>query len=205
MTTTDTWAQPQREAGSHVDGTGAGRFRPRVRGRHRKPRTRRALLAAGGLVLAAGALSLVRLVPDTDVHDVGATEAEPRPDLDTGGADPATGTAATLAAAVPAVSPSSTSALGDLTAAPDRTPAASRSAPTAPRTPPAAKSTDAPNAPAPATTAPRPPRPTHGAPRPEPTPASSRTTPAVPAPKPDKSALCVPVIGLCVDPPAERG
>ena len=34
------------------------------RGRHRKPRPRKVLLAAGGLALAAGALSLVRLTPD---------------------------------------------------------------------------------------------------------------------------------------------
>jgi hypothetical protein len=34
------------------------------RSRHRRPRPRKVLLAAGGLALAAGALSLVRLMPD---------------------------------------------------------------------------------------------------------------------------------------------
>ncbi|MFE1241511.1 hypothetical protein [Streptomyces tendae] len=35
------------------------------RGRHRRPRPRRVLLAAGGLALAAGALSVVRLLPES--------------------------------------------------------------------------------------------------------------------------------------------
>ncbi|MFB7595955.1 hypothetical protein [Streptomyces sp. NPDC056160] len=52
---------------------------PRVRGRHRRPRPRprKALLTAGGLALAAGVLSLVRLAPEYGHGGPGAAEAEP--------------------------------------------------------------------------------------------------------------------------------
>lgn len=49
------------------------------RGRHRRPRPRKVLLAAGGLALAAGALSLVRMSPDSGVSGLGATESDPAP------------------------------------------------------------------------------------------------------------------------------
>ncbi|MEU9732373.1 hypothetical protein AB0E07_13110, partial [Streptomyces sp. NPDC048002] len=48
------------------------------RGRHRRPRPRKVLLAAGGLALAAGALTLVRLPPASGPGGLAAPEAEPR-------------------------------------------------------------------------------------------------------------------------------
>ncbi|MER6045045.1 hypothetical protein ABT136_30575, partial [Streptomyces sp. NPDC001856] len=51
---------------------------PGGRGRHRRPRPRKVLLVAGGLALAAGALSLVRLTPDSPVPGIGTAEADPR-------------------------------------------------------------------------------------------------------------------------------
>ncbi|NGO49097.1 hypothetical protein [Streptomyces ureilyticus] len=52
----------------------------RPRGRHRKPRPRRMLMAVGGLALAAGALSLMRLAPEPPGGtggDVTATNIDP--------------------------------------------------------------------------------------------------------------------------------
>ncbi|MDX3577480.1 hypothetical protein PV663_11165, partial [Streptomyces sp. FL07-04A] len=61
---------------------------PRARGRHRRPRPRKVLFAAGGLVLAAGVLSLLRPTPDTGGADaLGTAEAEPQPDLVTSADD----------------------------------------------------------------------------------------------------------------------
>ncbi|MEU0730134.1 hypothetical protein [Streptomyces sp. NPDC006140] len=187
-------------------------FAPRVRGRHRKPRPRKVLLAAGGLALAAGALSLVRLVSGPGTDSVGTVEAEPRPDPVPTGTDETADTAASFPAA-PEAGPSSPAALGGLTPSPaTRGPAASRTPATTtdarrtdgtPRAaaPSATPLPDTPNAPAPA--------PTADTPRPTPTPAPSRTAPA-PAPEPDgpkqpqDPGLCVPVIGLCVDTPGDR-
>ncbi|MGW6542949.1 hypothetical protein ACWGBH_08850 [Streptomyces massasporeus] len=184
-------------------------FLPRVRGRHRKPRPRKVRLAAGGLVLAAGALSLLRLTsgPGTDG---GTVEAGPRPDPVTTATDDATQTAATFPA-VPDASPSSPTALG----APPPSPVTkgARPSPSATTATPAAVTAagptsttipDMPNAPAPAPAASG----SGDAPRPARTPPAppSRTTPA-PAPrpgepeKPHDPGLCVPVIGLCVDSP----
>ncbi|CAL9299566.1 hypothetical protein [Streptomyces sp. SudanB52_2052] len=194
-----------------------GLFTPRVRGRHRKPRPRKVLLAAGGLALAAGALSLVRLASGPSTDSVGTVEAEPRPDPVPTGADEAADTAASFPAAGPEASPSSPTALGGLTPSPaTRGPAASR----APATTTDARGTDGvPRAVAPgATTVPdRPnapaPAPTADTPRPAPTAPPSGAAPA-PAPEPDEPrkppkkpqdpGLCVPVIGLCVDTPGDR-
>jgi hypothetical protein len=51
----------------------------RPRGRHRKPRPRRILFAMGGLALAAGALSLLRMAPHPTGGDTGveATDIDP--------------------------------------------------------------------------------------------------------------------------------
>ncbi|MCG0067181.1 hypothetical protein L0F81_28605 [Streptomyces tricolor] len=49
------------------------------RGRHRKPRPRKALLAAGGLALAAGVLSLVRISPQSGVGASGTAEPDRAP------------------------------------------------------------------------------------------------------------------------------
>ncbi|MET9384982.1 hypothetical protein ABZY09_28895 [Streptomyces sp. NPDC002928] len=171
---------------------------PRGRGRHRKPRPRKVLLAAGGLALAAGVLSLVRMAPDSGVAGVGTAEADPGPDA---GGDRSTGAAATVAA-VPGVSPSSTSVLGAVSTTPPPgvsfTPASSASATAVPSA--AAPAADTPTATP--TTAPRSPA-TSAAPQPTlPAPAPSSTT-ASPAPQPEQPGgpgLCVPIIGLCVDP-----
>ncbi|MGW0863972.1 hypothetical protein [Streptomyces sp. NPDC002611] len=213
MRTTNTPTRPQRDTGA----TETGLFAPRVRGRHRKPRSPKALLAAGGLALAAGALSLVRLTSGPSPDGVGTVEAGPSPDPVTTGTDTErpTDTAATFPAATPEVSPSSPTALGGLTPSPATRGA--RPAPPAPADTRGATTTaahkpttipDAPNTPAPATQG--------DAPRPAPaTPAPpSRTTPA-PAPEPEKPkkpkkpdddpGLCVPIIGLCVDTPGRPG
>lgn len=173
------------------------------RGRHRRPRPRKLLFAVSGLALAAGALSLVRMAPDSGSAGLGTTEADP-------GQDPATDTdrsskAVAAVEAIPRVSPSATYAMGGAhtepttrstlvppeEAAPSANQAATWGATTIPVTP---------NAPAPTTTQ-QPPTTTAPAPRPTPTPG--RTTPP-PAPQPDEPGLCVPVVGLCVDSPAAR-
>ncbi|MFG3271627.1 MULTISPECIES: hypothetical protein [Streptomyces] len=183
-------------------------FHPRARGRHRKPRPRKVLLAAGGLALAAGALSLLRLAsgPGTDARGV---EAGPRPDPVTTATDDATQTAATFPAA-PDASPSSPTALGGpppspVTKGARPSPSATTATPAAATAAGPASTTipDTPNTPAPAPTA------SGGgdAPRPAPTPPTppSRTAPAPPRPEEPKNphdpGLCVPVIGLCVDSP----
>ncbi|MFH9004028.1 hypothetical protein ACH4E5_12410 [Streptomyces afghaniensis] len=209
MTTTNTSAKPQQNTGAPEE---TDPFSPRARGgRHRKPRPRKALLAAGGLALAAGALSLVRLTsgPGPSTDSVGTVEAEPRPDPVTTGTDEATNTAAT---ATPEASPSSPTALGGLTPSPGTRGQAA--APPAPSPSTSIDTRGADTAVIPRTTTvpdtTNPPAPTARgeAPRPAPTQPSppSRTTPA-PAPEPEKPkkpqdpGLCVPVIGVCVDPP----
>ncbi|MFG3203400.1 hypothetical protein [Streptomyces sp. NPDC048192] len=166
-------------------------------GRHRKPRPRKILLAAGGLALAAGVLSLVRVAPESGVGAPGTAEAEPR------ATDHAANTTATLSAA-PTALPSATSVMGGsgptplATGSPATTPH-----PTAPTTAPGAGT-----APTGAPTRRTPPRettpqPTTSAPRPAPTPT---THPAPTTPAPSHSAppqgpggVCVPVLGLCVN------
>ncbi|MDG9712075.1 hypothetical protein [Streptomyces sp. DH10] len=234
MTTRNTPANPQRGAGAPAPRRpepampcqpGApyepapaetDPFSSRARGRHRKPRPRKALLAAGGLALAAGALSLVRLTSGPGTDSVGSVEAEPRPDPVTTGTNEATHTAATGPAA-PEASPSSPTALGGLPASPGtRGPAAASRTPSSTYTATSADTrgahtTAAPRpAAVPDTTNPPAPsaRDNDKAPRPARTPPSppNRTAPS-PAPEPEKQKepedprLCVPVIGLCVDAP----
>ncbi|ALO95780.1 hypothetical protein SHL15_4695 [Streptomyces hygroscopicus subsp. limoneus] len=178
------------------------------RGRHRKPRPRKVLLAAGGLALAAGVLSLVRAAPDAGVGAPGTAEAEPRLGAGGGSADRSADAAATIAAA-PTALPSATSAMGGRSLAP--TPAGSPVRTAAPGPGPgtattASGGTAVPTArtsrtPGPPSATSRPPAPTASAPRPAP--ATSTPTPAPshgPAePEPRPGGVCVPVIGLCVD------
>ncbi|MDQ0908036.1 hypothetical protein QFZ22_004021 [Streptomyces canus] len=212
MTATMTTAATATATGL-ADGTSTGTDTTRLfgpRGRHRKPRPRKVLLAASGLTLAAGALSLVRMTPDAGVGGFGAAEANPQAalgvdtDIDTG-RDRVTNAAATVGS-VPQASPSSTTAMGGIsatrtqvtssappwsaTAVPLPLAAAPTTIPEAPNTPaPTATASTTPHAPA-ATTAPQPARTT---PPPAPTPTPRPTHPTQPAP-----GLCVPVIGLCV-------
>ncbi|MFH0522001.1 hypothetical protein ACHBTE_33135 [Streptomyces sp. M41] len=195
------------------DGQSPGRLFG-ARGRHRRPRPRKVLLAAGGLALAAGALSLLRLTPDTEVAGLGATETDPGTDsdADTGvdmAADRSTNTAPTTAPAAPTAptpapkaSPSATSVMGGLNATPTTTMIVVPKRHTA-ATPRPTTSAGPPTRPS----APRPPAPTARPPQPTPPPAPSRPTTNPPAPQPqdpDEDAVCVPVIGLCVDPLADR-
>ncbi|MEU6590284.1 hypothetical protein ABZ923_13885 [Streptomyces sp. NPDC046881] len=176
------------------------------RGRHRKPRPRKVLLAAGGLALAAGVLSLVRVAPDAGVGAPGTAEAEPR--LGPGGRAPdgSANTSATLAAA-PTALPSATSVMGGRSLAPTPTGSPARTAPgtapgtaTAPPGPtavPTVHATGTPGAPG----GPTDPAPTASAPRPAPaTPTPTPTpTPGRGTAEPRPGGVCVPVIGLCVD------
>ncbi|MFF9602833.1 hypothetical protein ACF1GY_11170 [Streptomyces sp. NPDC014684] len=177
---------------------------PGLRGRHRRPRPRKVLLAAGGLALAAGVLSLVRVAPESGVGAPGTAQAEPR--LDPSGAATARSSAPAAAPATArATRPSATTAMGGVSAAPTDTEAPADPHPAAPGAPasrlaPPSGSTaptTGPRATEPATTAP------HTS---QPAPAPTRTTPA-PAPShgptepPTRGGggLCLPVIGLCVD------
>ncbi|MFF4358553.1 hypothetical protein [Streptomyces sp. NPDC001604] len=170
------------------------------RGRHRRPRPRKLLFAVSGLALAAGALSLVRVAPDSGSAGLGTTEADPRQ-------DPATDTdqsTTTVAAAetAPRVSPSATYAMGGASTtptAPSTLVQPEKAAPSPSVAPTTGTTTIpvTPNTPAP-TTPHQPPATQTAAPRPTP----DRTTPP-PAPQPGEThepGLCVPVIGLCTDP-----
>ncbi|MEU6093832.1 hypothetical protein [Streptomyces sp. NPDC047079] len=169
----------------------------RPAGRHRKPRPRRAALAVGGFALAAGALSLVHLAPETVTGGGGTAEAEPRID--------ATDTAATVGTAPrgSADHPSTTTVIRVPGASPAAT-AATR--PSAQPSSSAGRAAGATNPPtgipeAPSTpTAPRPPG-SPAAPSPTaPRPAPSTSAPApTPTPIPSTPGLCVPIVGLCVN------
>ncbi|MDQ0992718.1 hypothetical protein [Streptomyces sp. V3I7] len=180
------------------------------RGRHRRPRPRRALLAAGGLALAAGALSLVRSAPESGVGGPGPAEAEPRLN-ERGGV---TELPANAAATVGAARPSATSVMGGASAPVPTTTGTTAPAATAtslpaflpggaervPTTIPTAV-VRTPGAPATTGAAPRPSATSSARPStPPPATAPSHSTPA-PAPRPaSPGTVCVPVIGLCVGP-----
>ncbi|MGW3634358.1 hypothetical protein ACWD7F_30120 [Streptomyces sp. NPDC005122] len=191
------------------------------RGRHRRPRRRRALLAVGGLALAAGALSLARMAPDGITGSGGGAEAEPRPGVADDGALDASPTVWAVPSAHPA-SAGAAAAEGGVGATPaaGASPGATASAAsTASRGPDGAAGapgvTDPPaTAPpgahprghagtpaddAPDTTgiptAPVPSQPP-AAPAPHPTPSATTHSPA---PKPGSPGLCVPIVGICVN------
>ncbi|MFC4471472.1 hypothetical protein ACFPH6_44490 [Streptomyces xiangluensis] len=176
----------------------------RPRGRHRKPRPRRMLVAVGGLALAAGALSLMRLAPEppggTD-GGVTATDIEPA-EIEPADVEPTaagsteshvpvsdTGSATAEGAPRPRRSPSAI-APPNGGSGPER---ASRPTITPAATPPAFPRTAAPGDP---TAAPEPLKP----PTPEkPSPPTPR--PPTSDPDPDRPDLCVPIVGLCLDNP----
>ena len=181
---------------------GSGPLWCRPAGRHRKPRSRRAALAVGGFALAAGALSLVRLAPESVTGGGGTAEAEPRINV--------TDTAATVGDPLSwdAAGPSAAAATGGAGAGPVATDTAGPSAlPSTPPSSPVPRVTDPatgiPEAPS-APTALRTPEPRATAPdAPAPAPSPSATT-HTPAPAPDSRGLCVPLVGLCVNGPAAR-
>ncbi|MEW2076044.1 hypothetical protein AB0941_20785 [Streptomyces sp. NPDC013433] len=177
----------------------------RFRGRHRKPRPRKALLAAGSLAMAASAVTLVRLATTQgDGTDIGA-ETGPRPVLHTDTGTPtgsSTGSPTTSEATGPApeASPSSPTVLGGKDRAP-LTPPEPSSPARPPTTAPAAASTPATRLPA--TLRPQPPAPpspsTPGTPPPAPRdPAPEQPDGPDPGHDHDPGGLCVPIIGLCV-------
>ncbi|MEU1516721.1 hypothetical protein ABZ490_32030 [Streptomyces sp. NPDC005811] len=187
-------------AGTAVDDTQGetGRLWAAPRGRHRRPRPRKVLFAAGGLALAAGVLSLVRLSSGpSGVTGIGTAEAEPHvepPVTRAGsgsGTDRTAGTGATVAPTPTAPSP-----MGGASAEP--APEVSL-VPGTPGTPtsvaltPSASYVPA-HTPAPAPTRGTTPRPTPPPPR-----APAPTATATPAPPTRQPGVCVPVVGLCVN------
>ncbi len=197
------------------------------RGRHRKPRPRRALLAASGLVLAAGVLGLVRMSPESGVGAPGTAAAEPR--LDPGGvlasAGPRTGTsgtggrtAATATGTLttgPLAPPSTAADLAGRTPAP--TPSGAAATPGNPdgsgglggsggSDGSGGSGGGVPSAPGKSTAPSAPPRPTASAPAPPAPPSHRPAPPTTPAPTPTHGSpapapggLCLPIIALCVD------
>lgn len=189
---------------------------PRARGRT-PPRPRKVLFTAGGLALAAGVLSLLRLTPGSGgVAGPGAAEAESQPDpvsaTDTGtetGTGAGTGTGADTgrtadAGATVAATPTAPSAMGGASTSPapevGLVPGTPGSPTSVALTPGATYTPAAPQAPAPASARSTAPQPTA-----TPTPPRAART-AASAPEPEKTAgprqpgVCVPVVGLCVDP-----
>jgi hypothetical protein len=178
------------------------------RGRHRRPRPRKILFAVGGLAVAAGVLSLVRLTPESGVGGLGTAEADPRPDPGTGTGDstdrPAN--AAATISADPTAIPSATSVMGGVSATPTMTSgvvptpyatAAQTPAYVPPTTIPETTTATTPPPP-PQAPVPGPTSTTAPAPASTPTPTPSRIANS-PAPAPSRPSLCVPIIGLCVD------
>ncbi|MGJ5890809.1 hypothetical protein ACSCBZ_02510 [Streptomyces niveiscabiei] len=192
--------------------TRTGAFR--ARGRHRRPRPRKVVLAAGGLAFAAGVLGLLRVVPDGGAGTgtgVGAGEASRE-----GYAGGVTDLATNAAAAVPAPSggPGDTHSTGDRYGTGDTrsTPGGAASRVPDPRSTPGTSGVPRPSAPSqelPVSPTPTPDTPAHAAsPAPTPTPTvvppeshTPSTTPTPDHPHDSPHGICIPVIGLCVDTP----
>ncbi|GGP65306.1 hypothetical protein ACWDY7_16230 [Streptomyces calvus] len=160
------------------------------RGRHRKPRPRKALLAAGGLALAAGAVALVRLTAAPDGGPSIEAGARSTPHAE----EPAPVATFTTDAPAPRThaDPTSPTALGEANPVPLPT----RTPPPAPEDIPTTVpvTVNTPPAPTPPhTPAATPPPTTEPARTPEPAPTPTPT----PTPTPDPG-LCVPIIGLCI-------
>ncbi|SOE30055.1 hypothetical protein [Streptomyces sp. OK228] len=192
---------------SLAEGEAVGPLRERGgRGRHRKPRPRRALFAVGGLALAAGALSLARMAPESVVGGgSGNTEAEPRPGAATDEALDAAPTVWAVPSAHPA-SPGSTGAQGGASATPTSGVSPAPTAPSTAASPSATATIPSARASAPVGSVPD----TTGIPtapvvvpsqphtRPTPAPSPTTHTPA-PAPTQNPPGLCVPIVGICVN------
>lgn len=176
--------------------------RETTRGRHRRPRPRRVFVAAGGLALAAGALSLVRLTPESVIWGMGTPGAEPTTGTVTDTAGNAAATVGAVSSAHP-VSATTPAVMGgenalptpgvSLAPTPAPTPTRLVAGPSTPVSVPVGGTPDTtgiPTGQAPAPATPRPPAATTAAPAP------SATTPTA-SPKPP--GLCVPIIGLCVN------
>ncbi|MFA3875181.1 hypothetical protein ABS735_16015 [Streptomyces sp. MMCC 100] len=123
MTTTGTPTTGRPTAGTPTDVRTEPRYAWCRRGRHRRPRPRKVLLVTGGLALAAaGALSLVRLLPEPGGDASGGFGAGAAPRVEGGGtaSDRATAPAAGATdGGPPGASPSATSAMGGLSGSPE--------------------------------------------------------------------------------------
>ena len=190
--TTDTDTATDGTMATAYSASGPLWFRPA--GRHRKPRHRRLALAVGGFALAAGALSLVRLAPESVTGGGGTAEAEPRID--------ASDTAATVGGAPSkgAAGPSTATLRGRASAVPsvpgDAGPSARSSTPAPRVTDPATGIPEAPSTPT-APRIPQPPATTRAAPPSVPSPTATTQAPPAPASS-GPAGLCVPLVGLCV-------
>ncbi|MEU9069759.1 hypothetical protein AB0D60_23065 [Streptomyces sp. NPDC048306] len=124
MTTTSTPTTGGPATGTATDVRTEPRYAWWRRGRHRRPRPRKVLLVAGGLALAAAALSVVRLLPEPGGDGGVGYGAEAAPRVD-GGRDTAPDDRATAATATgtdggtPGASPSATSAMDGLSGSPE--------------------------------------------------------------------------------------
>ncbi|GAB2995335.1 hypothetical protein GCM10023080_072130 [Streptomyces pseudoechinosporeus] len=168
-------------------------------GRHRKPRPRRMLFAVGGLALAAGALSLMRLATEPPGGAGGgltATDIEPA-DVEPTGIEPTavgateapvsdTGAAAVEDTPAPRASPSTTTPPSSSNE-PQRV---SDPAVTPTATPSRTATPDHPTA------APKPAKP----PAPE-KPSTPTPEPPTATPHPGHPNLCLPIVSLCLDAP----
>ncbi|MCP9996315.1 hypothetical protein LUX34_12780 [Streptomyces werraensis] len=169
------------------------------RGRHRRPRHRRALLAAGALTLTAGAATLIHLAtPDAPPRDTRAA-ALPSPEgsgAPTTASEEAASTRITTPPPAPHPSPTSPRAQGGKAQAP------LTQRPTPSRTPTAPPSPHTETLPPPRTSpTPEPP------PEQQPTAPPPATTPAPPPPPPDDDeneddnddrGLCLPLLNICL-------
>ncbi|MGP4052007.1 hypothetical protein, partial [Streptomyces sp. 2A115] len=191
------------------------------RGRHRKPRPRRVLFAVGGLALAAGALSLMRLGATSSGGGEGVEAMDVEPGAASSAEDTARDNAGAVVAGVPtaSASPSATATMGSAGATPpsgqsarpgqagrpgpaDRAGQAWPGAVRPTATPSGATQgsrpivTTPPAEEAARQPAPRPPAttPSNAAPAPP-----STGTARPPARNPEPSDLCVPIVGLCLD------
>ncbi|UUU24587.1 hypothetical protein [Streptomyces sp. DSM 40750] len=211
----------------HLDEAGfsPGHPAPRPRGRHRRPRPRKVLFAVGGMALAAGALSLLRLASDPVGGGSGAAGAAPRAADEV--TDEATNAGATMGSE-PSAGPGTPTAdtpMGGGNPAPTGPPSPGATAPTPtpstflpassigvqipsgpgarnlPGNPAAADTTPTSRIPeTPRPTPPAPTRPPAAAPE-QPTTPDSATAPgdtATPA-KPTRPGLCVLITELCVN------
>lgn len=202
--------------------------RAETRGRHRRPRRRRVLFAAGGLALAAGVLSLARMAPESMTGiggGGGPADAEPRGGTATA-TDPADDAVTTVEAVPPparAGAATATTVTGDasptgtsgVSTAPGPSPARSDGAVPAARAGDLGTDTDTgTDAPEPGTTGiPTGPATARPPQAPDPTPTATAPprapTPSTQAPAPThRPGVCVPIVGICVDgllSPGQRG
>ncbi|MFF3450405.1 hypothetical protein ACFYXJ_25070, partial [Streptomyces sp. NPDC002667] len=183
-----------------------------VRGRHRKPRRRRVLFAAGGLALAAGVLTLARMTPDAVTGGTAGGNAEADPvatatDNDTAGdavptvaamPSPTGAGAAPASPAMGGTSPAPTSDTDRRIPAPGPTSAAA--IPTAHGRGPATAAPGVTGIPTAPVTTPPAARPTPAAtPTTEPPRHTPSPAPATSAPSHQAPGVCVPIVGICVN------